>query len=144
MLHEVVEAQRWMDLKTFMDGIALGQVTPGPIVITATFVGYSVGGIVGALAATASIFLPSFLLVISVAPFFLRLNSFPLFRKGIDGVLCSFVGLLASTSVKLGLAVGWDLPRVAIAIGAFAALMIRVNLVWVVLGAVTVALAVRF
>jgi chromate transporter len=143
MLHEVVGIRGWMDPKTFMDGIALGQVTPGPIVITATFVGHAVQGISGALVATASIFLPSFLLVISVAPFFLRLNSFPLFRKGVGGVLCSFVGLLASTSVRLGLEVTWDLPRIAIAVAAFAALMLRVNLVWVVLGAALVALVLR-
>ena len=143
MLHEVVEIRHWMEPKAFMDGIALGQVTPGPIVITAAFVGYSVQAIQGAVVATASIFLPSFLLVISVAPFFIRLNSFPLFRMGIGGVLCSFVGLLASTSAKLGLAVTWDLPRIAIAVAAFAALMLKVNLLWVVLGTALVALIFR-
>jgi chromate transporter len=143
MLHEVVEIRRWMDPKTFMDGIALGQVTPGPIVITATFVGYAVQGFWGALVATASIFLPSFLLVVSVAPFFHRLNSFPLFRKGIGGVLCSFVGLLAITSLKFALTVTWDIPRIAIGVAAFAALMFRVNLVWVVLGAAIAALVLK-
>ncbi|MGA2762679.1 MAG: chromate efflux transporter [Spirochaetia bacterium] len=143
MLHEVVETRHWMEPRAFMDGIALGQVTPGPIVITATFVGYAVQAIPGAFVATASIFLPSFFLVISVAPFFLRLNSFPLFRMGIAGILCSFVGLLASTSAKLGLAVTWDLPRIAIAAAAFAALMLKVNLLWVVLGATLLALILR-
>ena len=81
MLHEVVDIRHWIEPKTFMDGIALGQVTPGPIVITATFVGYAVYGFGGALVATASIFLPSFLLVVSVAPFFHRLNSFPEARQ---------------------------------------------------------------
>ena len=140
MLHEVVDLRHWMDPKTFMDGIALGQVTPGPIVITATFVGYTVHSFTGALVATASIFLPSFFLVISISPFFLRLNSFSLFRKGISGVLCSFVGLLASTSLKFGMALTWDVPRIAIAVAAFAVLMLRVNLLWVVVGAAVVAL----
>jgi chromate transporter len=143
MLHEVVDVRHWMDLKTFMDGIALGQVTPGPIVITAAFVGYGVRSFAGALAATASIFLPSFFLVISISPFFLRLNSFSLFRKGISGVLCSFVGLLAITSLKFGIALTWDLPRIAIATAVFAALMLRVNLLWVVLGAALLALVLR-
>ena len=61
MLHEIVNNRGWLDSKTFMDGIALGQVTPGPIIITATFVGYIVSGILGALVATIAIFTPSFL-----------------------------------------------------------------------------------
>jgi chromate transporter len=96
MLHEVVDFRHWMDSKTFMDGIALGQATPGPIVITSTFVGYVLQGPLGAIIATVSIFLPSFLMVIITAPFFATFNEFPLFRKAIDGVLCSFVGLLLS------------------------------------------------
>jgi chromate transporter len=143
MLHEVVDIKHWIEPKTFMDGIALGQVTPGPVVITATFVGYAVHGLGGALVATASIFLPSFLLVVSVAPFFLQLNSLPTFRKGINGVLCSFVGLLASTSVKLGMALTWDLPRIAVAIAALAALLLRVNLLWIVLGVTFLSLVFR-
>ncbi len=140
MLHEIVDLRHWMEPKTFMDGIALGQVTPGPIVITATFVGYAVRSFAGALVATASIFLPSFLLVLSISPFFLRFNSFSSFHKGISGVLCSFVGLLASTSLKFAVALTWDLPRIAIAVAAFVVLMFRVNLLWVVVGAVVVAL----
>ena len=96
ILHEVVEVRHWMDAKTFLDGIALGQVTPGPIVITATFVGFALEGVPGALVATASIFFPSFFLVLFVWPFFQHVDSLHFFRKGISGVLCSFVGLLAA------------------------------------------------
>ena len=70
MLHEIVDVRRWIDGKTFMDGIALGQVTPGPIVITATFVGYLMYGFAGALVATVAIFTPSFLILAVVTPFF--------------------------------------------------------------------------
>ena len=143
MLHEVIDVRHWIEPKTFMDGIALGQVTPGPIVITATFVGYAVHGFAGAFVATASIFLPSFLLVVSVAPFFHRLNSHRTFRKGISGVLCSFVGLLASTSIKFGMALTWDLPGIAVAIAAMVALMLRVNLLWIVVGATVFSLVFR-
>src|SRR3989304_5496937 len=65
MFHEIVNAMGWIDGKTFMDGIALGQVTPGPIVITATFVGYLVRGFPGALVATAAIFTPSFVVLVA-------------------------------------------------------------------------------
>jgi len=63
MLHEVVKVRGWLDSRTFMDGIALGQVTPGPIVITATFVGYQIAGLPGAVVGTVGIFAPSFLMV---------------------------------------------------------------------------------
>jgi chromate transporter len=144
MLHEVVDIRHLMDQKTFMDGIALGQITPGPIVITATFVGFITRGVLGGLVGTASIFLPSFLMLIVTTPFFNRFNSLPLFRKGINGVLCSFVGLLAITSIKLGLAVAWDIPRVAFAVAAFIALMLRVGLPWVIVAGVLLAVIFRF
>jgi len=144
MLHEVVQVQGWMQPKTFMDGIALGQITPGPIVMTATFVGYVVRGISGAFIATVSIFLPSFLLVITVAPFFQQLNSFHLFRKGVGGILCSFVGLLASTAVRLAISLRWDIPLVALAVAAFAALVLRINLLWIVLGVTVLSLIFSF
>jgi hypothetical protein len=64
MYQEVVAARNWMPATAFMDGIALGQVTPGPIVITATFVGYQVAGLVGAAVGTVFIFLPSLLVLV--------------------------------------------------------------------------------
>jgi chromate transporter len=70
MLHEFVEMRGWLDSRTFLDGLALGQVTPGPIVITATFVGYMIYGPLGGLVATVSIFLPSLLLVLAFDPCF--------------------------------------------------------------------------
>jgi chromate transporter len=83
MLHQVVDVRHWMDSKTFMDGIAMGQVTPGPIVITATFVGYQLAGLVGALAGTAAVFSPSFLMVLIVVPYFDRLQHSVLFRRAL-------------------------------------------------------------
>ncbi len=97
MFHEVVNVNSWMDSKTFLNGIALGQVTPGPIVITATFIGYILYRLPGAGIATVSIFLPSFLIVVGVAPYFDKLHSFPLIQQGYRGSHClirrpSFIG----------------------------------------------------
>ena len=85
MLHEIVEVRGWMDEKTFMSGIALGQVTPGPIVITATYVGYLLYGFWGSLVATLSIFTPSFLMLVVINPVFDRLKSSSLFLKATKG-----------------------------------------------------------
>jgi chromate transporter len=132
MLHEVVAVRGWMTSATFMDGIALGQITPGPIVITASFVGYLVQGIAGAVAATAAIFTPSFFLVVGLAPVFDKLRASPWFARAIDGILASFVGLLLFVLINFTMAIPWDAVRVTLGAAAFAALMRKVDILYVV------------
>jgi chromate transporter len=133
MLHEVVDIRSWMDYQTFMNGIALGQITPGPIVITAAFVGYMVYGPIGGFVATLGIFLPSFLLVIGTVPYYDRLSISPTFNMAVNGILCSFVGLLASVAFHLASNMPWDLPHAIIALAALMALILKVDILWVVL-----------
>jgi chromate transporter len=132
MLHEIVAVKGWMANGTFMDGIALGQVTPGPIVITSTFVGYIVQGFAGAVVATIAIFTPSFFMVVTVAPIFDRLKSSPYFSKVIDGILASFVGLLIYVLIKFAWAVPWDVVRIILGLGALAALIRKVDILYIV------------
>jgi chromate transporter len=132
MLHEIVDVRHWMDAPTFMNGIILGQVTPGPIVITATFIGYLLHGTLGGLVATISIFLPSFLLVVGVSPFFDRLRASPWFNKAIAGVLCSFVGLLFTVIFRFAGNVQWNFQLGLLASAALVALMLKVDILWVV------------
>ena len=132
MLHEIVIVKGWMASGTFMDGIALGQVTPGPIVITATFVGYIVLGLAGAVVATIAIFTPSFFMVIAVAPIFDRLRSSPYFTRAIEGILASFVGLLLFVFIKFALAVPWDVVRIIFGLAALAALLRKVDILYIV------------
>ena len=133
MLHEVVNVHHWLDSRTFMDGIALGQVTPGPIVITATFVGYQVAGMLGALVGTIGIFTPSFLMVLVTVPYLDRLQHSPWFRRALRGVLASFVGLLMAVTINFGLVASWSIPAVVLAVAAFTALRLKVDIIWVVL-----------
>jgi len=140
MFHEVVNVNSWLDSKTFLDGIVLGQVTPGPIVITATFIGYLLYGLLGAGIATVSIFLPSFLIVVGAAPYFDKLRSFPLFNKAVVGVISSFVGLLLSVTVLFALKMPWDLWRTLLAVAAFVALLLKVEIYWVVLAGVIISI----
>jgi chromate transporter len=132
MFHEIVEVRHWLDSPTFMNGIVLGQVTPGPIVITATFVGYLLGGPLGGVVATIGIFLPSFTLVVGISPYFDRLRTSPAFNKITGGVLCSFVGLLLTVTVRFATNVHWDVPHLLLAGGALAALLLKVDILWVV------------
>jgi chromate transporter len=132
MLHEIVIVKEWMASGTFMDGIALGQVTPGPIVITATFVGYMIQGLAGAVVATIAIFTPSFFMVVTVAPIFDRLRSSPYFARIIDGILASFVGLLIFVFIKFASAVPWDVVKMIMGFAALAALIRKVDILYIV------------
>ncbi len=133
MFHEVVNAMGWMDGKTFMDGIALGQVTPGPIVITATFVGYLVRGFCGALVATAAIFTPSFVVLVAVTPFFDRLKNTRHFSGATRGILASFVGLLFYMTIRFAVAVPWETSKILFGIAVVFALARKMNILHVVL-----------
>ena len=132
MLQQVVHVQGWMDERTFMDGIALGQVTPGPIVITASFVGYLLHGLLGAVVATIAIFTPSFVLLVITAPYFDRLKQSALFGKAIKGVLASFVGLLLFVTLKFAIAVPWDIIRAVLAAATFVALLRKIDILYIV------------
>jgi len=139
MFHEIVEARGWMDAPTLLNGIVLGQFTPGPIVITATFVGYLLYGIPGALVATLSIFTPSFLILIGVAPWFDRLRSSPWFTRAIRGILCSFVGLLFTVTLRFAWNVHWDWAHLILGAAALAGLLCKVDLLWVVLAGTVIS-----
>lgn len=132
MLQEVVHVKGWLDARTFMDGIALGQVTPGPIVITAAFVGYLTHSVLGAVIATVAIFSPSFILLILTAPFFNRLKGSPMFANATHGILASFVGLLLYVAIKFAVAVPWDFFRIVLALASLAALLRKVDLIYIV------------
>jgi len=132
LFNEVVTARHWLDGPTFSDGLVLGQVTPGPIVITATFVGYLLHGTAGAAVATLGVFLPSFLIVIAAAPHFERLRTSPVFVRLIGGALCSFPGLLLIVAVHVAQSVNWNVGRVLLAAAAFGALRLGASVFWVV------------
>jgi len=133
MFYETVEVRSWLDGPTLLNGIVLGQVTPGPIVITATFIGFLLSGFLGGLIATLCVFLPSFMIVVGIVPYFDWLRSSPYFKKIITGILCSFVGLLLTVTIRFALDIPWNLPRILLTIAAFIALILKVDILWVVL-----------
>jgi chromate transporter len=139
MFRELVETRSWLPESVFLDGIALGQVTPGPIVITATFAGYQIAGLAGATVGTVSIFLPSLFAVVLVEPWFERLRSRVAFRAATRGFVLSFVGLLASVTIQFARLVSWNAASVTLALLALVALLRKVDVVWVVLAGAAVA-----
>jgi len=139
MFHQVVEVHAWLDSSTFLNGIALGQVTPGPIVITATYVGYLVYGFPGALAASFGMFVPSFLVVVGLAPYFDRVRDSPVYFRIFRGILFSFVGLLVSVAIKFAMGISWDIPTIILGVGTFAALILGAEILWVVLAGLVIS-----
>jgi chromate transporter len=142
MYHELVDLYGWFDEKTFMDGVILGQVTPGSIIIAATFFGYMHFGILGSIIATVCIFTPSFLILLGIIPFFDKLRSYPQFNKVINGVLCSFVGLLAVITFRFSLGIHWNLFNILFTLIAFVLLIKKVDVIWIILGGILLSLII--
>lgn len=101
--HVVVDQTQWLPFAQFRDGIALGQITPGPVLITAGFVGYKVGGVLGSLAATLGIFLPPAILVVLVAGLHGRIKRLKGVRAVVTGFQCGFIGLVAAVTIQFAL-----------------------------------------
>ncbi len=120
--YEVVERFQWVTTKEFVDGIALGQVTPGPISITATFLGYKLAGFWGAIVGTLAIYFPSFFIVILLIPQYDRLRGWVSVRRVQRGILASFVAMLGLVFYNFARTTFVDIPSVIFTVGAFIAL----------------------
>jgi chromate transporter len=100
--HVVVDGMNWLSLTAFRDGIAMGQITPGPVFITATFIGYKVQGIIGAIVATIAIFTPSLAAIMLVGQAHARIKNLKIIKVVIKGFLSGFIGLLLSVVLQFG------------------------------------------
>ncbi len=126
----VVDDFGWMTRNQFIDGVAIGELTPGPVVITAAFVGYKVAGALGALVATVAIFAPSFLFIMFASPWLRRLRQNLWVKSFLKGVLPAVLGAIAAAIIPLAqAAIGQPtLPRTLFAAGvAIAALIALVR-----------------
>jgi len=124
----------WVTEQQLLDAVVVGQVTPGPVFTTATFVGYLVGGVTGAVLATVAIFLPAFVFVAVVGPHVARLRQRPALGRLLDGVNVAAIGLMAAVTVRLSRDAIVDFPTAAIAlVAAYLLIVRRVNSAWLVL-----------
>ncbi len=98
---QVVNQLHWITAEQFLDALAIGQVTPGPVIMLAAFVGYKVAGIAGAVVAASAIFLPSFVLMLSILPMLDRVRSLAWTRAAMRGISPAVVGAVALTVVQL-------------------------------------------
>lgn len=119
----VVGKFHWLTERQFLDAVAVAMITPGPVVITSGFIGYLVAGPVGACAAALAVFLPPYLLVIFVAPYYRRFAQNRQVKAFVQGVTAAAVGAIAGAAVILSRRAVVDVPTVMIAVTAFAVLL---------------------
>ena len=139
---DFVERLGWLTERQLLDAVAVGQVTPGPVLTTATFIGYVLAGVPGAVLATAGIFLPAFVFVAVSGPLIPRLRRSRLAGAALDGVNAASLGLMAVVTWQLGRAsiVSVSSGIVAVSAGALLATR-RVNAAWLVLGGAIAGIA---
>ena len=116
-LHQgVVLQHHWLSERQFLDAVAVGIITPGPVVITSAFVGYLVAGFWGALTAAAGVFLPVYLFVLFIGRYIIRYREHPALRGFVKGATAAASGAIAGATVILGQGSIIDLPTAAIGV----------------------------
>ncbi|WP_437635017.1 chromate efflux transporter [Sorangium sp. So ce854] len=139
---DLVERYGWMTEAQLLDAVAVGQVTPGPVFTTATFIGYLLGRVPGALVATAGIFLPAFFFVAVSGPLIPRLRRSPVASAFLDGVNAASLALMAVVSYRLARAAVVDWLTAALAVAAaFLLVRYRVSSLWLILAGAALGIA---
>ncbi|HKO91157.1 MAG TPA: chromate efflux transporter [Polyangiaceae bacterium] len=132
---DLVQRLGWLSESQLIDAIAVGQITPGPVFTTATFIGYLLAGPSGALVATAGIFLPAFVFVALSGPLVPRLRASPRAGAFLDGINVASLALMALVTLQLGRAALVDVPTLVLAVlAALILVRFKPNASWLVLG----------
>lgn len=133
MFQESVLATKWLSENEFTNGLALGQITPGPVTITATFIGYKIGGVIGAVLSTIAVLFPSYLILIYFSPLFREISSLNFVKPFTAGLMCAFIGMLFQLLVHLSSKGATDLISIAIVIVSYVLLRQKVSPIILVL-----------
>jgi chromate transporter len=139
--HEVVDIRHWLTMREFIDGVALGQVTPGPVAIMAAFIGYKVLGVFGAVIAALGTFVPSSLMLWGLIHVYRRVSSNAVVQGFLSGVMPAVAGMLLWATVFLGRSAITGPAQAVLAPFAFSLLLrFRIEPVWLILGGALVGL----
>lgn len=129
----VVQDHGWLTRQEFIDAIAMGQITPGPILISAAFIGYKVMGLLGALIATIAIFLPPALLMLVSAHFLARVRNSAVVKAVLRGIRPAVVGMIVAAGLSIGITAVPNWLSAVIFLAALIALMrFRVDVAWII------------
>ncbi len=142
---EAVVSHHWLTMKEFTDGIAFGQITPGPFLITATFIGYKVAGIWGSAIATFGMFFPSFFYTLVATELYEKVRTNKWIQRAITGIMGAFTGMLAWVLLSLGETSLKEPSMYIWAVGSF--ILVRytkLNLIWIFFIGIAIKLALYF
>lgn len=132
----VVDGQGWVTHKEFIDGIALGQVTPGPILISAAFIGYKMAGLLGAFAATIGIFTPPAIVMVICSGYLERIKRSDLIKAAMRGIRCGVIGMILAAAYVVAATAQKNGISLLIFVAALLALLkFRLEVVWIIPGA---------
>jgi chromate transporter len=141
---ELVQTNRWLNDRQFLDAVAVAMITPGPVVITVAFIGYLVAGTSGMLVAAVGVFLPVYLFVVLPAPYFRRHRDQPVTKAFVQGVSAAATGAIAGAAYVLAMRSVIDLSTAAIAAVTFAVLARwKISELWLIAAAGVLGLMVR-
>jgi len=139
--NEVVLKYGWLTKAEFIDAVTLGQVTPGPVIISATFIGYRVCGILGATVATASVILPSFVMICLATEAIKKFRENKILANFLHGARVAVIGMVFDAGVSIGRGSLVDVKTVLIAaISIICLFKYKINPIWILLGAGIVGL----
>jgi chromate transporter len=142
---QVVNQFHWLSAREFLDGLALGQFTPGPLVMVAAYVGYKGAGFTGAIAGAVAMFLPSFILMLSIYPVFDRIRRLAWIKAAMQGIAPAVIGVIGVALAHLAPHAVQDLYTLLIVAGATTALLMwRVGIVYVVASGAILGVAATY
>jgi len=141
--HEIISVHHWLTLSEFRDGIALGQITPGPVLITSAFIGYKVYGFIGAVTAAVGIFTPSLVLLFLLYNVHTKLTKLPAINVIMKGILAGFIGLLISTTIHFGIESLFDWRTWLIfSLSLIALLKFKIDPLWIIIGTLIISVLI--
>ena len=135
----------WLTKQEFLDAIAFSQSTPGPILVSATFIGYKLYGFWGALIATVSIFAPSAILMILVSRAYASLRDQPIVKNVLAGIKAVVIGLIIGSAISIGQQATWSIALAVITVAAFiASFRFKLSPVYIILSAALAGFIIEY
>ena len=133
MQESVVDSYNWVTQQEFIDAIAMGQITPGPILVSATFIGYKVAGVFGATMATIGIFTPPAMIMLICTHFLEKVKSSQVLKVVLKGIRCGVIGMIAAASYFVAMSAEINAVTISIFVASMIALLkFKLEVVWII------------
>lgn len=133
MFEECVIKMKWLTEKEFMHGLSLGQITPGPVIITSSFIGFKIGSFFGSIIATIGALLPSYILILFFSPIFKEFKELEILKLFTKGLLCAFMGMLFKLFIVFAQNSLLDIFSLLLFLLFVSLLRLKISPIWIIL-----------